>query len=112
MEKFTNEDLLTLIRLYRQHECLWKISCSLYKRADLKDKAYQEIGEVLAIEAEMVKKKLKSLRGTYVLEKKKISQRTQAQSQAHKSTWYWFDEMSFIDSTIKLRKCTTPINIR
>lgn len=113
MEKFKNADILTLISLYRGHECLWKITSSSYRRVDFKEKAYKQIGEVLAVDAEIIKKKIKSLRSTYILEKKKIAKGKKSGNgieDNYESKLFWFDEMSFIDNTIKLRKTTSNIN--
>ena len=70
-KNFSKEELIKLMNLYSENEAIWKVSSKLYKRIDLKKKGWECISEEMNISVDLAKKKMKSLRSTYLAEKKK-----------------------------------------
>ncbi|KAF8789852.1 hypothetical protein HNY73_007761 [Argiope bruennichi] len=77
--KLSDSETCKFVSLYREHECLWNVDSAAYKNKNLKRKALETMTEAISSEIglqdwtpELVKAKLKSLRGTYNIESKKI----------------------------------------
>jgi len=63
------------VELYMEHECLWNINSTMYKRKDARQSAFEEIVRKMGLEnftTEGTKQKIKSLRATYQQESHKI----------------------------------------
>lgn len=109
---FSDEKLFTLIELYRQNECLWDIKSPYYKNTIKRKAAFTIIGEKLDLDEETIKKKIASLRATYILEKKKItdSQRTgTGTDDVYFPTIPWFEHMQFLNDVIIPRKTVSTL---
>ncbi|XP_073846308.1 uncharacterized protein [Musca autumnalis] len=107
VKEIKGERILQMISMYRDRECLWNTKSELYRRKDLKERAFKEIGREFNMTVTDVKKKLKSLRATYLLEKKKVEESIKAGCDAgdmYEPMLHWYSEMSFIDDHILTRK--------
>ncbi|XP_017479875.1 PREDICTED: uncharacterized protein LOC108369295 [Rhagoletis zephyria] len=107
-------DILRLICLFRQNECLWNFKSAGYKRVDLKRKAWLQISKELGKDVEEVKPKIKHLRTTYVAEKKKMDSSKKSGEGAetlYELHLYYYNEMKFLDSVIVLRKTTSNLEM-
>lgn len=91
-----------MIQLYKKHDCLWNTSSKKYRKKDLKQKAWRDIALELEIEEKVVRRKLRILRGTYILEQKKIRKRISSDNN-YQSRLYWFPSMQFLDAVITER---------
>lgn len=65
-------EVLRFIDLYKSREVLWNMNSPIYRRNDLKMKAYDYIAAEFKLSTEEVKKKIKSLRTVYSREKAKL----------------------------------------
>lgn len=109
---FNSETLLRFIELYRKNECLWNIKLDDYKKHDKRKNAVAEIALELNVSEEFVKKKIQSLRSTYIQEKKKIyeSKTTGTGSDdVYSPSLYWFHELDFLQDVIVPRKTTSNL---
>jgi len=67
------------VELHKEHECLWNVNSTLYKRKDARQSALEEIVRNMGLEnfiTEDAKQKIKSLRTTYQQESHKIDKST------------------------------------
>uniref|UniRef100_A0A0K8UZM1 MADF domain-containing protein n=1 Tax=Bactrocera latifrons TaxID=174628 RepID=A0A0K8UZM1_BACLA len=97
-------EIFDLISMYRESECLWNYLNPEYKDVDLKKNAWREIAAFFGRKVEDVKKKLKHLRTSYLLEKKKVERkRTEAGESRYEPRLFYYDEMTFLDSVVILR---------
>ncbi|CAH1114372.1 unnamed protein product [Psylliodes chrysocephalus] len=69
---FSDEKIIELIELYRENECLWNIKSAEYKNNIKRKAAITDIAKNLFVKEEIIKKKITSIRSTYLMEKKKI----------------------------------------
>lgn len=102
------KEVLRFIDLYRSHEILWNMHSPLYRRHDLKMKAYKSISAEMEMSVEDVKKKIKSLRTAYSAEKSKVEKRKMFGSPTEPTytpTLFWYNEMSFLEPAL-IRRTT------
>ncbi|XP_047536684.1 uncharacterized protein LOC125070772 [Vanessa atalanta] len=74
-ERFSDSQMLKLVEIYRDYECLWNVTSALYKNHDARQSAYKQIAEKLNISGisdKDIPKKIKNLRSSYYQELKKI----------------------------------------
>lgn len=104
--KLNQTAIIKLINLYRSHPILWDMNSKLYRRNDLKAKSYEEIADEMKMPVDVIKKKIRSLRTTYTGEKRKMNHKKSGSGveENYTSSLSWFDEMSFLDSSIVTRK--------
>lgn len=110
---FNNATLLHFIELYRKNECLWNVKAVDYKKSDKRKKAVAEMAIQFGVTEEFVKKKIQSLRSTYIQEKKKIadSKRTGTGSDdVYIPSLFWFHELEFLQDVIIPRKTTSNLD--
>ncbi|XP_073819710.1 uncharacterized protein [Musca autumnalis] len=106
------EDILKMISLFRERELLWNTNSFSYRRNDLKKKALEEIGKEMNMTEEAVKKRIKSLRSTYVIEKRKVEHSKKSGCDAadvYQPSLFWYEEMSFLDNYISARKSVNNV---
>ena len=73
--RWNDELTCKFVELYKEHECLWNMNSTLYKRKDAGQSALEEIVRKMGLEnfiTEEAKQKIKSLRATYQQESHKI----------------------------------------
>lgn len=73
--RWTENDTVNFVRLYKECEVLWNIQDVNYKNRDKRNNVFDYIQSEMKINnltVEMIKKKIKSIRDTYHLEKNKI----------------------------------------
>lgn len=106
-QAFSDSQILLLIDLYRENECLWNVKCPEYKNNIKRKGAIANISEKMGFSEEIIKKKIASIRATYLIEKKKIkdSQRTgTGADDIYHPTVPWFQHMAFLNDVIIARK--------
>ncbi|XP_073811297.1 uncharacterized protein [Musca autumnalis] len=106
-KEIKRELTLKLISMFRERECLWNTDSIKYRRSDLKTQALMEIANEVDMNVEDVKKKIRSLRSTYIGEKKKVDQSIMEGCDAedmYEPLLHWYGEMSFLDDYIASRK--------
>ncbi|XP_011186436.1 uncharacterized protein LOC105214611 [Zeugodacus cucurbitae] len=97
-------EILDLICMYRESECLWNYLNPEYKDIDLKKNAWEEIANFFGRNVEEVKKKIKNLRTSYVLEKKKVdTKKISSGDSLYQPRLFYYDEMTFLDPIVVLR---------
>lgn len=104
---FSDNQIMLLIELYRENECLWNVKSPEYKNNVKRKGAIANISEKMGFTEEIIKKKIASIRSTYLLEKKKIkdSQHTgTGTDDVYHSTLPWFQHMTFLNDVIIARK--------
>lgn len=98
-------NILELIELYKKYDFLWNMKNPLHKRVDIKKQAYIEISKQLKLNVECVKRKINSIRATYLHERKKVLRSAKINPRKiYKPTLFWYDRMAFLNDSIKLRK--------
>ena len=73
--RWNDELTCKYVELYKEHECLWNMNSTLYKRKDARQSALEEIVRKMGLEnfaTEDAKQKIKSLRVTYQQESHRI----------------------------------------
>lgn len=111
-KRFTPEQTLQLVMLYREHECLWNFNSDDYKNVDLRKNALIQMCSDLNIKGftvEDLKIKIKTIRSTYCIELAKI-EKTLDSDNVYRPRVIWFDAInSFIrDVTMKKRRVSLP----
>uniref|UniRef100_A0A034VGP1 MADF domain-containing protein n=1 Tax=Bactrocera dorsalis TaxID=27457 RepID=A0A034VGP1_BACDO len=97
-------EIFDLISMYRESECLWNCLNREYKDVDLKKNAWREIARFFGRKVEDVKKKIKNLRTSYVIEKKKVERKkTKSGETLYEPRLFYYDEMTFLDPVVILR---------
>ncbi|XP_014356276.2 uncharacterized protein LOC106709093 [Papilio machaon] len=74
-DRFTEVQMLKLVKIYRDYPCLWNVTSEFYKNRNARESAYKEIWEKLNIPGLTIKdipKKIKNMRSSYYQELKKI----------------------------------------
>lgn len=100
-----NRDLIPFIRMYAMNECLWNYRLKIYRRNDLKEKALEQMSAAFGLTVVQTKKKIKSLRDTYNMSKKRLCKR---QSKVDggvlaQPLLFWYSEMAFLDAVVTTR---------
>jgi hypothetical protein len=73
--RWNDELTCKYVDLYKEHECLWNMTGTLYKRKDARQSALEEILRKMGMEnftTEDAKQKIESLKATYQQESHKI----------------------------------------
>jgi hypothetical protein len=66
--RWNDELTCKYVELYKEHECLWNMNNTLYKRKEARQSALEEIVGKMGLEnftTEDAKRNIKSLRATY-----------------------------------------------
>ncbi|XP_022912943.2 uncharacterized protein [Onthophagus taurus] len=112
---FSEKQILNLIDLYRKKECLWNTKSPFYNNHAERRDALRFIAKSLNYNEETIKKKITSIRATYLLEKKKIKDSLLAGNGAdtmYRPTVIWFEHMNFLDGVIIPRKTTLNLEVQ
>lgn len=110
--KFTDENTVKFVELYREHECLWNMSSPTYKNKNNCQAAIENIIEEMGIPGfgiVEVKNKIKNLRSTYnqeVLKIKKSAKSGSGSEDLYTPPMKWFE---ILDPIMKASKGTTEI---
>lgn len=88
-------DILEFLEHYQQYPCLWDKSSSHYKNRQMRDEAERVLMEVSGIEdVKVLRAKMRSIRGTYNNEIRKIKKSTTTGSgteDIYKPKLHWFN---------------------
>lgn len=104
MEVQQREEILKIIKLYRQYECLWNIKSKYFRRTDVKNKAYAKIASLMNKDEAYIIKKIKNLRTAYTAEKKKIDHSLKDGIEYKREpSLFYFRKMTFLDPNIRAR---------
>ncbi|XP_037934063.1 uncharacterized protein LOC119668578 [Teleopsis dalmanni] len=103
---WNTKDVIKLIKLYKQYECLWNIKSKNYKYLDNKKYAWLQISRECNRNVTDVKRKVKYIRTAYLVEKKKVdaSKKTSSVRGIYTPHLFYFDDLNFLDSVIVQRK--------
>ncbi|GBP63007.1 hypothetical protein EVAR_43755_1 [Eumeta japonica] len=109
LTKWSSEQTSKFIALYREQECLWRIDSMEYRNKKMRDDALNRISQGMQMSAltiEDVKKKIKHLRSTYLMELRKVEKCFDS-STVYTPSLSWYKEMDdFIrDVTVKRSIC-------
>lgn len=110
---FSEDEIHQLMDLYRENECLWQVKSPHYKNYIKRKAAIADIAEKMGITEEITKKKIASLRSTYLLGKKKIADSKSTGSgtdTVYISTIPWFNQMEFLDDVIIARRTISNLD--
>ena len=97
---WSRQDTITLIDIYKSHECLWNVRCSNYKNRDKRAAAIRDIAQTISRSVNDVKKKLDSLRNQHQRELRLMctSKKSGAGSDEIYTPKLWcFDILSFLN---------------
>ncbi|KAJ8710408.1 hypothetical protein PYW07_009774 [Mythimna separata] len=85
--------MCSLVKAYKEYECLWKVTNENYKNREVRDKAYREICEKLNIprvNVSDIPQKIKNLRTSYCTEQRKVEASIKAGGKVYKPKQAWF----------------------
>ncbi|XP_038222471.1 uncharacterized protein LOC119840046 [Zerene cesonia] len=110
LEKWSDDTTCQFVTLYKKHECLWNVTVPEYKNKVIRDRALRVIQDEMAIDGfgkNEIKNKIRSLRSTYYLEKKKIDKhKTEGiRYSLYRPSLKWFYIMQEIMCTLAKKKC-------
>lgn len=96
--KWSSDQIVTFLEIYRKHECLWDIRSPEYLKRDSKQQAFAKLLDELRLNGiivtqDVLKKKIKNLRDAYrnELNKVKKSKKSGAgASEVYKPKLVWF----------------------
>lgn len=57
MESKQQKEILKIIKLYKEYECLWNLKSKYFRRVDIKNKAFEKIAFAMKKDQAYVKKK-------------------------------------------------------
>lgn len=110
--KWSNDDILKLIELYKGKRCLWDQHHELYKNKNARNTALLEISNEMSMEGfgvEETKAKIKSLRGTFNIElckQQKSEKSGSGSSDVYTPSLFWFNAMKEVMSKGTLKRST------
>lgn len=107
MEQMQKEEVIKLIALYKQNECLWNINSKLFRRTDIKNNAIRKIATEMGMDEEVIKKKIKNIRTSYTAERKKILNSKKSGAgidEVKESNLFYYSDMEFLNPCISFRK--------
>ncbi|CAH1976191.1 unnamed protein product [Acanthoscelides obtectus] len=114
-ERWSSENNITFMNLYREQENLWNCFDKNYKNRDMRKASLEYIAnEMSLVNTSEVTKKIKNLRSTYNQERAKIEKSKKSGSgseDVYKSSLKWFDIMDYIMKTINLKEKKTTSNL-
>ncbi|XP_067637376.1 uncharacterized protein [Eurosta solidaginis] len=97
-------DVLELISMYRESECLWNPSCAEYKDIKFRNNTWKDFADHFDKDVYEIKKKIKNLRCMYNYERKRIEKATKISDKNNiEPRLYYYDEMTFLDPVIVMR---------
>ena len=110
--RWNDELTCKFVELYKEHECLWNMNSTLYKRKDAGQSALEEIVRKMGLEnfiTEEAKQKIKSLRATYQQESHKIDKSLRSgagMEDVYKPPMKWFTLMTEVMKSAVLKRGT------
>ena len=118
-KKWTHEEILKLIELYEERQCLWMVQDKSYHNKDKREKALAEIATELDATKGEVKAKILNLRSQLGRENTKIRKTTSGQGTdaLYKSSWIYWEHLQFLQSSLqpatskdslKIQECSSP----
>ncbi|XP_069966912.1 uncharacterized protein [Bactrocera oleae] len=108
---FRHTDVLKLLSIYRQYECLWNCYSPDYKQPDMKKSAWIELSIHFGKEVDELKKKMKHLRNCYSAERKKVeASKNKHGVPTYEPRLYYYQQMDFLAPVVSLRKYTEQEN--
>lgn len=107
--EWSNTQVLQLIDLYKEQECLWNPKHDKHKSKTAKIDAWNQISEQIGSDTVEIKKKIESLLGSFRRERQKCDATYKTgtgTSDVYKSTWFAFKSMYFLMDKFRVRKTT------
>lgn len=96
-------DVVELIAKYKEQRCLWDCTCEDYKNLNMKQDAWESIGDSMGFEASDIKTKVKNLRSAYLLEKKKVLA-AKLKGTSHIPKLFYYKNLDFLETVMVFRK--------
>ncbi|CAG9783788.1 unnamed protein product [Diatraea saccharalis] len=115
-DRFTETQMLKLVEIYRDYECLWDVTSAFYKNRDMRESAYKQIAERLnipGVSPKDIPKKIKNLRSSYYQELKKIEKSIRSgadQDSVYKPRVSWFTTADELLKTFRIKHETFSNN--
>jgi len=115
--RWNDELTCKYVELYTEHECLWNMNSTLYRRKDARQSALDEIVRKMGLEnftTEEAKQKIKSLRATYQQESHKIDKSLRSGASledVYKPSMKWFTLMTEVTKSGVLKKGTVSSEV-
>ncbi|XP_018794606.1 PREDICTED: uncharacterized protein LOC108972463 [Bactrocera latifrons] len=108
---FRHTEVLKLLSIYRQYECLWNCFSPDYKQPDMKKSAWIELSIHFGKEVDELKKKMKHLRNCYSAERKKVeASKNKHGIPTYEPRLYYYQQMDFLAPVVSLRKYSEQEN--
>lgn len=95
-DRLSDSQMLKLVEIYQDYDCLWNVTSKLYRNRDARESAYKQIAErlnITGISNKDIPKKIKNLRSSYYQELKRIEASTRSgasQDSVYKPKVSWF----------------------
>jgi hypothetical protein len=115
--RWNDELTYKYVELYKEHECLWNMNSTLYKRKDARQSALEEIVGKMRLEnftTEDAKQKIKRLRATYQQESNKIDKSLSygaGLEDVYKPSMKWFTLMTKVMKSGVLKRGTASSQV-
>ncbi|XP_046384818.1 uncharacterized protein LOC124155133 [Ischnura elegans] len=103
----TEGEKFKFIERYRLHDCLWNTKISSYTNVNMRNEALADMAREFGLTIEEAKRKIASIRGTYLQERKKVenSKKTGSGSDdVYRPTLSWYYHLDFLSDVIVARK--------
>lgn len=114
-DRWTSEQNLKFVELYKDQTNLWNCLDPSYKNRDLRKASLEHIRNELGLtDTNEVTKKIKNLRLTYnqeVLKIEKSKKSISGTDEVYKPIIKWFDSMDYIMKIINLKEKQTTSNL-
>lgn len=110
---WSRQDTITLIDIYRSHECLWNVRSFDYRNRDKRAAAIRDIAQTISRSVNEVKKKLESLRNQHRRELRLMctSKKSGAGSdEIHTPKLWCFDILSFLNDGDSVRPAVSNMS--
>ena len=97
-KKWNEEITSTLIDMLEERPCLWDIFNTEYAKRDKREKAYEEITDVIELDVKEIKSKIHNLRAQLGRELNKVKRTKSGQSTSERyvSNWVYWDRLQFL----------------
>lgn len=116
-DRLSESQVLRLVEVYRDYECLWNMWSDLYKNREARQIAYSEIYRRLNIpglELKDIPKKIKNLRSSYCQELKRMEKSSRQGNTGEflyepRVSWFTLAE-SYLKPFIKRHELVAPVS--
>lgn len=105
--KWTLENTISLIELYKSQSCLWMAKHEKYKCREAKNDAWKAVCSPVGCLVEEAKRKMRNLVAQFYRERQKYRKMKKSGAGAHfTSKWFAYEALLFLRDKNKVRHCT------